>query len=84
MFLDSGHTFNWNKIKDLSLNSKSGWFLAGGLNPENVAMAISILRPDVVDVSSGVTMPDGIHKDPARISAFINAAKGCNQRRPLL
>jgi phosphoribosylanthranilate isomerase len=67
----------------LALNSKSGWFLAGGLNPENVATAISVLQPDVVDVSSGVTMPDGLQKDPARISAFINAANGGNLTKAL-
>lgn len=73
----SGHTFDWEKLKALSFNSKSGWLLAGGLNPENVATAISTLKPSAVDVSSGVTMPDGLLKDPARVSAFMNAVKSC-------
>ncbi|KAI5064131.1 hypothetical protein GOP47_0020801 [Adiantum capillus-veneris] len=73
----SGHSFDWEKLKSLSLKSKKGWLLAGGLNPDNVSTAISMLMPDVVDVSSGVTMPDGLLKDPARVLSFIDAVKGC-------
>lgn len=74
----SGHTFDWKEFKAPAPTSKHGWFLAGGLNPDNVASAISILKPSGVDVSSGVTQPDGILKDHARISAFINAVKSCH------
>jgi phosphoribosylanthranilate isomerase len=51
------------------------WLLAGGLNPWNVAEAVSQSKAKMVDVSSGVERAPGL-KDAALISQFLKAVKG--------
>jgi phosphoribosylanthranilate isomerase len=50
------------------------WFLAGGLDPWNVAAALSASGAPMVDVSSGVERGPGL-KDPALIKAFLEAVR---------
>ncbi|MEA1890034.1 MAG: phosphoribosylanthranilate isomerase [Pseudomonadota bacterium] len=71
----TGEAFDWGLIPDdLSLPV----ILAGGLNPENVAEAISRVRPWAVDVSSGVEKSPG-KKDQEKMVQFIRAVE--NLRR---
>lgn len=48
--------------------------LAGGLSPENVAEAMRFVRPDAVDVSSGVESSPG-RKDPDRLIRFLEMVR---------
>ena len=66
----SGEVFDWSLSRPVS---KPVW-LDGGLNPQNVAEAIRIVKPYAVDVSSGVEVSPGI-KDAARMTAFVNAVR---------
>ena len=50
------------------------WILAGGLTPENVAVAIDAAGPHGVDVSSGVEASPG-RKDPAKTRLFVERAR---------
>ncbi len=49
--------------------------LAGGLTHENVAQAIAVVRPDIVDVSSGVETNGS--KDASKIDRFIDTVRTC-------
>ena len=49
--------------------------LAGGLTHKTVAVAVALVRPDIVDVSSGVESLPGI-KDPDKIARFLEAVVG--------
>ncbi|RPD86447.1 phosphoribosylanthranilate isomerase [Luteimonas sp. 100069] len=68
----SGERFDWNALPT-SLDRP--FWLAGGLDPGNVAQAIAVARPAGVDVSSGIESAAGI-KDAARMRAFVDAARG--------
>ena len=72
----TGTSFDWDSIAQTLERQRirARIVLAGGLNPENVAHAVSIVAPDIVDVSSGVESAPGI-KDHARMRAFSDAVR---------
>lgn len=66
-------SFDWSILK--GYKCPVPWMLAGGLTAANVAEAIKATGAKAVDVSSGVESSPGV-KDPAKIAAFVAAAKG--------
>ncbi len=72
----TGVALEWGALADSvqALRGQTPVVLAGGLTPANVAEAVRVLAPDVVDVSSGVESAPGI-KDHAKMRAFIEAAQ---------
>ncbi len=69
----TGESFDWELAAHR--RSKVPLILAGGLRPENVAEAISVVRPFALDVASGVESEPGI-KDPALLGALFEAVRG--------
>ena len=67
----SGQTFDWGQLDTTELSQP--FFIAGGLNEDNVARAIQHFSPFAVDVSSGVETNG--QKDHEKISRFIERVK---------
>ncbi len=67
-----GAAFDWTLLAGRSFPKP--WFLAGGLDPENVARAITASGAAMVDVSSGVESAPGV-KSAERINQFIAATR---------
>jgi len=68
----NGIAFDWRLLS--GRRPLKPWFLAGGLNPDNVAEAVRLTGAPGVDVSSGVESAPGV-KDAALIAAFVAAAQ---------
>ncbi|MDB5423236.1 MAG: trpF [Phenylobacterium sp.] len=67
-----GQAFDWTLLAGRRFQRP--WFLAGGLDPWNLAEAVQQSGAPLADVSSGVERGPGL-KDPALIRAFLDAAK---------
>ena len=72
----TGEKFNWDALKNLSINKS--FFIAGGLNPDNVSEAVKTAKEIDnfygVDISSGVEKEKG-KKDENLLKEFIQNAK---------
>jgi phosphoribosylanthranilate isomerase len=68
----NGLPFDWRLLA--GLDPSLPFMLSGGLNPANVTAAIALTGARAVDVSSGVESRPG-RKDPAKIVAFVRAAR---------
>lgn len=71
----SGKTFDWKVLDNINRHNEKMFFLAGGLDADNVASAIRQVKPDGVDVSSGVENANGIGKNSDKIRNFIVQAR---------
>ncbi len=71
----SGEAYDWSWLEPLT--DRPRLIVAGGLTPERLPELFARVCPYAVDVSSGVEAAPGI-KDPARLEAFLQAARrGC-------
>ena len=68
----TGESFDWDYLEDVDRL----YYLAGGLDPDNVGEAVRRYVPYGVDVSSGVET-DG-QKDPDKIRGFIQAVRSAD------
>jgi phosphoribosylanthranilate isomerase len=75
----TGETFAWELAAAHRLTTPSlrqgeriPLILSGGLTPENVGQAVTVVQPYAVDVASGVELSPGI-KIPERMRAFVEA-----------
>jgi phosphoribosylanthranilate isomerase len=75
----NGRPFDWSLTR--GFHFPGPWLLSGGLDPETVAAAITLSGARGVDVSSGVESAPGV-KDPAKIRAFVAAARRAFARAP--
>jgi phosphoribosylanthranilate isomerase len=69
----TGATGDWAKFKRYrEAHANKRWILSGGLNPENIAEAVSATGAKYIDVNSGVEQAPGI-KSPSKLKAFVLA-----------
>jgi len=70
----TGRTHDWSLSRRIREAIEVPLFLAGGLNPTNVAAAIREVQPFGIDVCSGLRTEG--HLDPQKLSEFIRAIRG--------
>ena len=69
----TGRTHDWEVSREIRDRIRVPVFLAGGLNPKNVAEAIRVVRPFSVDVCSGVRTKGRL--DGTKLRAFVEAVE---------
>lgn len=71
----TGIVHDWSISREIRQSVERPIILAGGLNPDNVAQAIDLVRPFAVDVNTGVSLQRGV-KDVNLVRRFVAAARG--------
>ena len=67
----TGRVHDWTLSRQIRDRASVPLYLAGGLNPSNVAAAIDAVRPFGVDICSGLRTEGSL--DPAKVGAFMSA-----------
>ena len=67
--MEKSFSFEWNYLKNIQIKD---WFLAGGINIDNLELAQSITKK--IDISSGLEDNPGI-KSPKKILDFLTKVK---------
>jgi phosphoribosylanthranilate isomerase len=71
----TGETFDWNAALDFKKrHPEIPIILAGGITPDNAALAAATVRPAALDVASGAEISPGI-KDFDKVAALLAALK---------
>src|SRR6266852_440021 len=68
----TGRRFDWSLLA--TYERSKPFFLSGGINPDNVVAAISLVRPDAIDLSSGVESEPGI-KDHDKVRRLFERVR---------
>lgn len=73
--MGEGKSFDWKLIKGMN----RPYFLAGGLDPDNVEEAVKTLKPFAVDVSSGIETEG--KKDCEKMRDFLNIVRNIDNTK---
>jgi phosphoribosylanthranilate isomerase len=73
----TGESFDWGLLAER--RSEVPAILSGGLDPDNVAEAVTVAHPYALDIASGVESAPGI-KDHAKMAAFFERAQEAARR----
>jgi phosphoribosylanthranilate isomerase len=70
----TGRRFDWSLLA--TYERSKPFFLSGGMTPDNVVAAVSMVRPDAIDVASGVEASPGFkdHDKVARLFERVRRA----------
>ena len=73
--MEKSFSFNWNYLKNIEIKD---WFLAGGINIDNLDLAQSITKK--IDISSGLEDNPG-KKSPKKILDFLTKVKSYEKKK---
>jgi len=68
----TGRRFDWSLLA--TYERSKPFFLSGGLTPDNVIAAVSLVRPDAIDVASGVEASPGV-KDHDKVARLFERVR---------